>query len=129
VRRLLAALLAGASSATLACGYCVEDKIAATYDHAVVVRALGQKHQVAFFHVDGGTAAGRTALLRSAEATPGIDRGSVRVSDDGLTVSFAFSGSLGVVQASLEKKLASRGCSLMPLRILDKPGDLKAVTR
>ena len=48
-----ALLLAGAASAALACGYCVEDKIASTYDHALVTQALAHKHHVAFFHIDG----------------------------------------------------------------------------
>ena len=127
MRRFILSLLAAASSAALACGYCVEDKIAATYDHAVVLKAVGLKHQVAFFHVDGGTATTRAALLRTAEATPGVARGTVRVSEDGLTVSFAFSGGIAKVQANLEKKLATRGASLMLLRLLDKPGELKTV--
>ena len=49
---VLAALLA-LSRQALACGYCVEDKMAAVYDHATVTRALAQKHQVAYFHIDG----------------------------------------------------------------------------
>ena len=28
-----------------ACGICVEDKIAAVYDHAIVTQALGRKQQ------------------------------------------------------------------------------------
>ena len=41
-----------------ACGYCVEDKIASTYDHSVVTRALSQGHHVAFFHIDGPVSSG-----------------------------------------------------------------------
>jgi hypothetical protein len=51
---LLAGLLAAAPLAG-ACGYCVEDKMAAAYDHAVVSRALAQQHHIAFFHVDGSS--------------------------------------------------------------------------
>ena len=36
---LAAALVAGPAQA---CGYCVEDKIAAVYDHALVSQALAQ---------------------------------------------------------------------------------------
>ena len=44
---ILSALLAAAGSA-YACGVCVEDKMAAAYDHAIVTKALAQKHHVAF---------------------------------------------------------------------------------
>ena len=40
------------AQAALACGYCVEDKIAAAYDHAVVVRAADRHHQVAFLSIE-----------------------------------------------------------------------------
>jgi hypothetical protein len=108
-----------------ACGYCVEDKIAAVYDHGVISRALATKHQVAFMHVEGR--ASRQALEQAANAA-GADRGSVRVSADGLTVSFAFDpkrGGLGPIHAGMEKRL--KGVSLMPFQVMDKPGDLKAV--
>ena len=118
----------------LACGYCVEDKIAATYDHAVVTHALAQKHHVAFFHVEGSLPAGEAGkrqLERAASGTLGIDAGTVRVSADNLTVSFAFDprrAPLAGVQARLEKKLGGKA-SLMPLRVMEHPADLKTVSR
>ena len=134
--RLLAALLlAGADQAALACGYCVEDKIASTYDHAVISRALGKKHHVAFFHIDGPLAPGvgtKPALEAAAESVAGVDKGSVRVAVETLTLSLAFDPrqtSLVAVQSALEKKLAAKKLSLMPLRIMDRPGDLAAVRR
>ena len=41
---VIGTLIAGLASAAHACGYCIEDKIAAVYDHAVVTRAAAQKH-------------------------------------------------------------------------------------
>ena len=113
-----AALLALAlvSSPAAACGYCLEDQIAATYDHAVVTQALARKHQVAYFHVDG-TAKSRAALEKAAYAAPAVDRGTVRVSADLLTVSFAFDparATLGAIHARVEKTL---GIALMPLEV------------
>lgn len=35
---IVAALTAGFAATSFACGYCIEDKIAAVYDHAVVTR-------------------------------------------------------------------------------------------
>ena len=127
---LVLALQAGIAAA---CGYCVEDKIAATYDHAVLTRAIAQKHSVVFFHIDGSVPpgdAGRRWLETAAESTSGVDRGSVRVSVDTFSVSFAFDPKavpLSRVQASLEKKLAAKKLSLMPLRVMDRPAELKTV--
>ena len=40
----------------LACGVCAEDKMAATYDHAVVQRAAAQKRLVVYCDVQGHVA-------------------------------------------------------------------------
>lgn len=117
----------------LACGYCVEDKIASTYDHAVVVAALERKHHVAFFHIDGVLPSGpraRRALEALAESATGVDKGTVRVSVDTLTLSFAFDPQrtwLGAAHSAVERKLAPRKLSLMPLRVMERPADLKTV--
>ena len=125
MRAAIVALLFGWSAAH-ACGYCVEDKIAAVYDHAVVTRAAAAGHQVVFLHVDG--TATRLALEQAANAA-GADRGTVRVSADLLTVSFAFDPKrgLGPIHAAMEKRL--KGVSLMPFQVMDKPGELKTVSR
>jgi len=135
VKRLLAALtLACSASATFACGYCVEDKIASTYDHALVTQALAQKHHVVFFHIDGPLAQGEDArrwLEGTAAATAGVDKGSVRVSTGTLTISLAFDPartSLVKVQNALERRLAARKLTLMPLRVMDRPADLRVVS-
>jgi len=121
VRAALLAILLSWGTAQ-ACGYCVEDKIAALYDHAVVSRALAAKHEIVFMHVEGS--ATRQALERAANAA-GADRGTVRVSADLLTVSFAFDPKrgLGSIQSAMEKRL--KGASLLPFQVMDKPGDLK----
>ena len=117
-------ILAFAAGTAQACGYCVEDKIAAVYDHAVVSRAAAAKHQVVFMHVEG--TASRAALEQAASAA-GADRGSVRVSADLLTVSFAFDPKrgLGPIHSAMEKRL--KGVSLMPFQVMDRPGELKQV--
>jgi len=120
-----------ASSPAWACGYCVEDKIAAVYDHRVVTQALAQKHHVAFLHVDGA-APSRKVLEEAAYSAPGVDRGSARVSADLLTVSFAYDparANLGVIHSRMEKKLKPAGVSLMPFQVMERPGDLKAIKR
>jgi hypothetical protein len=128
MKRLLTALvLACNAPAAFACGYCVEDKMAAAYDHAVVVRALGQKHHVAFFHVDGNLVPGdatKRALEALAESAAGADKGSVRVSVESATLSIAFDplrSPVAALQIALERKLASRKLSLMLLQVMDRP--------
>jgi hypothetical protein len=116
----------------LACGYCVEDKIASTYDHSIVVHALERKHHVAFFHIDGVLPTGegaRRALEALAETAAGVDKTSARVSIDTATLSFAFDpqrSSFDSTQKAVERKLASKKLSLMPLRIMERPASLKA---
>ena len=120
---------------TRACGHCVEDKIASAYDHAVVTRSLAQKHHVAFFHIDGALVPGeasKRSLEALAESTPGVDKGSARVAVETATLSVAFDPArapLVSVQAALDRKLAARKLSLMPLKIIDAPAALKTVKR
>jgi len=120
MRAAIAALVL-VSGQSLACGYCVEDKIAATYDHAVVTHALARKHHVAFFHVDGAVKSPR-ALEQAAYSVPAVDRRTVRVSADLLTVSFAFDSSratLGAIRSRIEKRLAAKHVSLMPFEVME----------
>jgi hypothetical protein len=50
---IAAALAAAAPATALACGACDEDKIAATYDHAVIDAAIARHRQVVFVAIDG----------------------------------------------------------------------------
>ena len=119
----------------LACGYCAEDKIASVYDHAAVKKALGNGHQVAFFHIEGilvPERAIRRALLASAESVEGVDRGSVRISLETASLSLAFDSrrtSLAAVQTALDSKLAAKRLSLFYFQGLDRPAELKAAKR
>src|SRR5262245_2736029 len=127
MRSTVAALLALLAPAALACGYCVEDKIASTYDHAMVTRALAQKHHVVFFHLEGSlpsSLASIRAIETAVRSTPGVDAGSTRLAPETATLAVAFDParhSLVSVQGLLEKKLAAYRLSLMPLRIMERP--------
>jgi hypothetical protein len=133
MRRLLVGVFVFATQTAWACGYCVEDKIASTYDHALVARAVGMGHHVAFYHLDGALTQGdstRRALLSAAESVAGVDKGSARVSLESLTISLAFDPkrtSLVAVQSTLDKKLAARKLALFPMRVIERPGDLKEI--
>ena len=107
-------LLLLAAFASLGCGYCLEDKVAAAYDHGVITKAVAAKHQVAFFHVEG--AAQRGALEKVVYAA-GADRGSVRIATEQQALSFAFDPAktpLGPMQSRIEK---AGGVTLMPLEV------------
>jgi hypothetical protein len=126
-----ALLLALQGTVALACGYCIEDKIAAVYDYAIVTRALGQKHQLVFFAIDGRLAPGagtQRAIEALVEAAGAADRGSARVSVEAAALSLAFDPrrmSFAAMQKALERKLAAKKLTLLPLRVMDKAATLK----
>jgi len=130
---ILAFLLASTNS--WGCGYCVEDKIASTYDHAVVTRAVAAGHHVAFYHLDGALAqdaATKRAIVAAVEAAPGVDKGSVRVALETLTLSFAYDprrSTLAAAEKAIDRRLSSRKLSLFALREIEKAAELKEVSR
>jgi hypothetical protein len=128
---LVAAMLAVQAGAVAACGHCVEDRVAATYDFALVSRALDQRHEVAFFAIQGPLLADRItaqALTRLLGGIQGIDRGSLRVSLATESLSFAYDPArtpLQLLQRRFEDKLGTKGLSLGLLRVLDPASYVK----
>jgi hypothetical protein len=126
-----AVLLAASAASALACGYCVEDKIAAVYDHKVVANATAQQHQVAFFAIDGtlpADSAARVLLSRAVAGARVIDSGSARFSFDAAALSVAFDPrrlNLAIVHRDLERRLKPYRVSLQPLRVMDKPAQFR----
>ncbi|MGH6624431.1 MAG: hypothetical protein ACREBN_10685 [Burkholderiaceae bacterium] len=111
------------ATAALACGHCVEDRIAAVYDHAVLTQATGAGRVVAFCAIEGGLADSK-ALQREIEraltSSRGVDRDSVRVSVASASVSFAFDPTrtnFAALMKEVDRKLAGKQLSLLPLRI------------
>ncbi|HZT63862.1 MAG TPA: hypothetical protein VFA36_12045 [Burkholderiales bacterium] len=108
---------------SLGCGYCVEDKIAAAYDHAVVVSATDRGHEVAFLSIEGTTAKSQERSIVSAvESVAGVDRGTVRASLEGGAVSFAFDPArtpVSSIVGNIRKKLAAKGVRVSLLKVLD----------
>jgi hypothetical protein len=118
-------------SSALACGLCIEDKIAAVYDHAVATRAIAQKHAVVFFAVEGNLPAGdasRRMLEKAAESIPGVDRGSARASVESASLGAAFDPArvpAEDLESKLGRKLAGKGLTVGIMRIMEKPSELK----
>ncbi len=118
----LAVCLAAAATAAVACGYCVEDRIAAVYDHSLAQRVAAGKHQLLVFSWDGPLvrdAVARRKMLELGEATPGVDKGSTRVSLEPAVIAVAFDparNSVASITAALQKKLDSLKLSIVVLR-------------
>jgi hypothetical protein len=79
---MAAALAATAPTMGLACGACDEDKIAATYDHAVIDAAIARHRQVVFVAIDGPVDVQQigTRLAAAAAKVRGVQAGTLRTS-------------------------------------------------
>lgn len=115
------AMLAVAQAAS-ACGYCVEDKVAATYDHAVVSRARERGDVVVFAEVSG--AMGAASLTRKARQAAArlkdVDPASIRVNETPATLSFALRGGgrLPAEALAAAERAAAGGVKLTLLTVM-----------
>ena len=112
-----------AATEAFACGACVEDKIAATYDHAVVTEAAARHRVVVFAAVDGPGDAGEgaKALASAAGRVPGVDRATVRTAASPRAISFALdpkAASPEKALAAIEAKSTARGLRLSLIRVM-----------
>ena len=111
-----------------ACEICREDKIAATYDYAVVSAARKHGHTVVFTAINGRLTPGDTApartVARRLTAVPGVDAGTVRTSLKPPAASFACDPARGAASmiAAANRALAGSGLSLTIVQI-GAPGD------
>jgi hypothetical protein len=70
-----------ASGAALACGACVEDKVAATYDHAVISQAKAKHQQVLFVALDAPDPVSAARRITAAAAkVHGVATKTLRIS-------------------------------------------------
>ena len=117
-------LVASAAALAHACGQCLEDKIAATFDAGVRERAARIGHVVVFTEVKGPAAGAPPSLqefiVRTLAATRGVDAGSVRVSLDPPAAAFACDSRVRAsILAAASPRLAARRLSLAVLRVDD----------
>lgn len=119
---LAAAMMAAVPAAALACGACIEDKIAATYDHAVVASAATHHRVVVFAAVDGpgDPDAGAKALAGAAARVAGVDRASIRTASSPRALSFALDPRAASPEKALAaiEKGAAHGLRLALIRVL-----------
>jgi hypothetical protein len=120
---VIAAVIAVAPSAvTWACGACDEDKIAATYDHAVIDRAIARHHQVVFVAIDGPVSAAKISrrVTAAAPKVRGFVTGTLRTSLSPTAFSFALDGTRRpeVAVSDFRKAVGDRDARLTLVRIM-----------
>lgn len=116
------AVLLVQAGAAQACGVCVEDKVAATYDHAVVQRASAHGQVLVFCEINGPVDAAR--IRQAARGVRGLDLSSLRVSEIPAAISFGIDAAKQSPQAAasaIQQGLA-RGIEVKVLRLLDSKG-------
>jgi hypothetical protein len=128
---LLSMVLALRAPSPLACGICVEDQIAATYDHEVLARAEAAGRDVMYAAVHGKNAGAprSDALIRQAiGAVSAVDRNSIRLSLLPPAASFAWDSKRhgsGAVLRAVNDRLAGSGLTLVALRNSSPKGDTR----
>jgi hypothetical protein len=120
---VIAAVIAVAPSAvTWACGACDEDKIAATYDHAVIDRAIARHHQVVFVAIDGPVSAAKISrrVTAAAPKVRGFVTGTLRTSLSPTAFSIALDGTRRpeVAVSDFRKAVGDRDARLTLVRIM-----------
>jgi len=114
------------TSSAIACGHCIEDKVAAVYDHAVVVKAVHEKHVVAFFGIEGPlvvNTASKQDIQKIIGSINGVDPNTSRISLETGSMSLAFNPTLlsyPTLLDSLDKKLKVKKLSVFPLELLSQ---------
>jgi hypothetical protein len=93
IRLTAVILMAWLPSLSLACGHCLEDRIAAVYDHALMAKTIASKQKMLYFAWDGPVNRDETTrlrILRQSGFVSGITPQSVRVSIEPATMALAY---------------------------------------
>ena len=134
-RAILFASLLLIASSVIACGHCIEDKMAAVYDYSIVSKAVSEKHTVAFFGIEGPLVvnpASKQSLLGMINSIKGVDSNTTRIALETGSFSVAFnpnSISYAELLNSLEKRLKSKNLSLFPLDTITQMPKSKVASR
>ncbi|MBG9387044.1 hypothetical protein [Caenimonas aquaedulcis] len=124
---VIAVAIVAMANAAAACGYCVEDRIAAVYDHALTLRAAGGKLQIAYFAWDGPVARSsemRAKIVSAVQGTGGVDGPSVRVSMEPAAIAVAFDPARvkrEQLDASMRRRLSALKIDLTSLQTSPPP--------
>ena len=123
VGMLIATVMTAAVPAAVdACGACVEDKVAATYDHAVIHAAIAKHRQVVFVAVDGTINVKKFngRITAAAPKVRGVVAGTLRTSVAPPAFSFALDAAQTpeIAMADFRKAIADPGVRLTMVRIM-----------
>jgi hypothetical protein len=114
--------MAVAVPSALACGACIEDKVAATYDYSVLERAQAGHRVVVFAEIRGTQDAAKLeqAAAIAAKKVRGIDPASVRSAHAPLALSFALDEKIEPDKAlsSIAKSAKTPGMELAVVRVM-----------
>lgn len=123
--RLFAALLCMWPLAAWSCGVCDEDKVAATYDHAVISRAAVARQTVVFVAVDSPVEAQAFArrVATVAPSVRGVLRRSVRTAVAPVSFSFVLDPAVQTPAGAVAemRRLLDTDSDLRILRIVSAP--------
>jgi hypothetical protein len=119
---LIAMVTTMAAPGARACGACVEDKVAATYDHAVIHTAIAKRQQVVFVAVDGTVDINKigTRIAAAAPKVRGVVASTLRTSVAPPAFSFALDAAQTpeIAMAGFRKAIADSGVRLTMVRIM-----------
>ena len=105
----------------MACGHCLEDRIASVYDHALASRSAQQGQAMMYLTWDGPVAHDentRKRLLEQTAQVPGVVHDSVRVALEPATIGLAFKPkqtNRDAVETALKQRLAKSHISASSL--------------
>ena len=117
----LAVIAVAVPAVALACGACIEDRIAATYDHATVTAAAASGHQVVFGAIEGAVDPRRAGqrIRALAPKIHGVHGKTLHVSVDPAAFSFALDrrATPQSVIDELERRVGIAGLRLTVIRV------------
>ena len=119
---LMAAMATGGAGASWACGACVEDRVAATYDHIVIDTATVRHDQVVFVAIDGAVNASKVnaRIVTALPKVRGVRAGTLRTSRSPPAFSFALDANQTpeVAVAGFRKAIGDPAARLTVVRIM-----------
>lgn len=130
IESIAAAIAAATAAAALACGFCVEDRVAAVYDSPTIEAALAKHRHVAFLAADGESGLdprAQRALVKALEGA-GAFKGATRIAGENAACAVVFDPkrtTLAQLVAAGDKALAPSHRKVTALRIIDDAGKLR----
>jgi hypothetical protein len=99
------------AASALACGVCLEDKVAAAYDHAIVASALKRERVVVFAELSGSMTPESLAKAarRAVGTVPGVEAGTVRAATAPAALSFVVDPRVVAPEAALARAQVAAG--------------------